>query len=93
MAARTVDTYLAWGEIPAQITERLTRVRKLADEACRTVSFGVRFHVLGRDTAAQAWVEADRLLERIDSARIEATKRTLAAANPSPSPEIPPVAG
>ncbi|MEV8517316.1 LLM class flavin-dependent oxidoreductase [Dactylosporangium sp. NPDC051484] len=79
VAARTVDTYLAWGETPPQIAERLARMRKLAEEAGRTLSFGIRFHVLSRDTSAQAWAEADRLLERIDSSRIEQTQRTLAA--------------
>uniref|UniRef100_UPI003434873C LLM class flavin-dependent oxidoreductase n=1 Tax=Dactylosporangium sp. NPDC051485 TaxID=3154846 RepID=UPI003434873C len=79
VAARTVDTYLAWGETPAQIAERLARVRRLAEEAGRTISFGIRFHVLSRDTSAQAWAEADRLLSRIDDARIEETQRTLEA--------------
>jgi alkanesulfonate monooxygenase len=79
VAARTVDTYLAWGETPAQISERLAQVRKLAGEAGRTVSFGIRFHVLSRDTSAEAWAEADRLLDRIDSDRIAETQRTLAA--------------
>jgi alkanesulfonate monooxygenase len=79
VAARTVDTYLAWGETPVQIGERLARVRERAMEAGRTVSFGIRFHVLSRDTAAQAWAEADRLLDRIDTSRIAHTQRTLAA--------------
>lgn len=79
VAARTVDTYLAWGETPPQIAERLTRMRALAEEAGRSLSFGIRFHVLGRDTAAQAWAEADRLLDRIDDGRIRETQRTLAA--------------
>ena len=79
VAARTVDTYLAWGETPPQIAERLARVRKLAAEAGRTVSFGIRFHVLSRDTSELAWAEANRLIERIDDARIEQTQRDLAA--------------
>ncbi|MER6527308.1 LLM class flavin-dependent oxidoreductase [Streptomyces sp. NPDC001508] len=79
VAARTVDTYLAWGETPPQIAERLRRVRKLAAEAGRTLSFGIRFHVLSRDTAAEAWAEAGRLLDRIDDSRIRQTQRTLAA--------------
>lgn len=78
VAARTVDTYLAWGETPPQIAERLTRMRKLAAEAGRTLSFGVRFHVLGRDTSEQAWAEANRLLDRISPERIEQTQRDLA---------------
>ncbi|RJQ83966.1 LLM class flavin-dependent oxidoreductase [Amycolatopsis panacis] len=79
VAARTVDTYLAWGEPPARIAERLAQVRKLAAEAGRSVSFGIRFHVLSRDTSAQAWAEADRLLGRVGDDRIAETQRTLAA--------------
>ena len=62
--------YLAWGETPAQIAERLTRMRSLAAEAGRTLEFGIRLHVLGRDTAEQAWAEANRLLDRIGPERI-----------------------
>ncbi|MEU6750212.1 LLM class flavin-dependent oxidoreductase [Spirillospora sp. NPDC046719] len=79
VAARTVDTYLAWGETPPQIAERLKRMRGLAEEAGRTLSFGIRFHVLGRDTSAEAWAEADRLLDRIDESRVRATQEALAA--------------
>ncbi|MFF0145201.1 alkanesulfonate monooxygenase [Amycolatopsis sulphurea] len=79
VAARTVDTYLAWGETPPQIAERIEHVRKLAAEAGRAVSFGIRFHVLSRDTSAQAWAEADRLISRIDDERIAQTQRSLAA--------------
>ena len=78
VAARTVDTYLAWGEPPDQIAERLERMRALAEEAGRTLTFGIRFHVLGRDTAREAWAEANRLLERLDEFRIRETQRQLA---------------
>ncbi|WP_433222280.1 LLM class flavin-dependent oxidoreductase [Dactylosporangium sp. CS-047395] len=70
VAARHVDTYLAWGETPPQIAERLERMRKLAAEAGRTLRYGIRFHVLSRDTSELAWAEADRLLQRIDQDRV-----------------------
>jgi alkanesulfonate monooxygenase len=79
VAARQVDTYLAWGETPPQIAERVDRVRRLATEAGRELSFGIRFHVISRDTSAQAWAEADRLLSRIDPDRIAETQKVLAA--------------
>jgi alkanesulfonate monooxygenase len=81
VAARQVDTYLAWGETPPQIAERITRMRALAEEAGRELTFGIRFHVISRDTAAQAWAEADRLLSRIDTDRIEETQKLLAASD------------
>ncbi|MDH2414158.1 LLM class flavin-dependent oxidoreductase [Nocardioides sp. CER19] len=79
VAARYADVYLAWGETPAQIAERLDRVRKLAAEAGRELRFGIRFHVLSRPSAAAAWAEANALLDRIDDARIATTQQTLAA--------------
>ncbi|WP_433088990.1 LLM class flavin-dependent oxidoreductase [Dactylosporangium sp. CA-052675] len=79
VAARHVDTYLAWGETPPQIAERLERMRKLAAEAGRTLSFGIRFHVLSRDTAEAAWAEAGRLLDRIDDDRVAQVQRGFAA--------------
>ncbi|WP_433605116.1 LLM class flavin-dependent oxidoreductase [Dactylosporangium sp. CA-139114] len=79
VAARHVDTYLAWGETPPQIAERLERMRKLAAEAGRTLSFGIRFHVLSRDTAEAAWAEAGRLLDRIDDDRVAQVQHGFAA--------------
>jgi alkanesulfonate monooxygenase len=77
-AARQADVYLAWGETPAQIEQRLTRMRSLAAEAARTLEFGIRLHVLGRDTADQAWAEANRLLDRISPERIRQVQESFA---------------
>jgi alkanesulfonate monooxygenase len=79
VAARTVDVYLAWGETPAQIKQRLTRMRELADAAGRELRFGIRLHVISRDTSAQAWAEANRLLARISPERIAQAQQMLAA--------------
>jgi alkanesulfonate monooxygenase len=70
VAARQADVYLAWGETPAQIAERLRRMRELAAAAGRTLAFGIRLHVLSRDTSAAAWAEASHLLDRISPERI-----------------------
>jgi alkanesulfonate monooxygenase len=77
-AARQADVYLAWGETPAQIAERLTRVRERAAEAGRTLSFGIRLHVLSRDTGADAWAEASRLLDRISPERVRQVQEAFA---------------
>src|SRR5262245_18852703 len=45
IAARHVDVYLAWGEPPTMVSERLTRMRALAADEGRTLAFGIRFHV------------------------------------------------
>jgi alkanesulfonate monooxygenase len=70
IAARHADVYLAWGEPPDQIAERVRRVGRLAATQHRTVHFGIRLHVISRDTAAEAWAVADRLLDGIDPAAI-----------------------
>lgn len=62
VAAANVDVYLAWGEPPDMVTERLARMQSLAAEHARSLRFGIRFHVITRPTADEAWAVADRLL-------------------------------
>ena len=70
VSGRHADVHLAWGEPPPQLAEQLDRVREQAARANRDVRFGVRFHVISRDTATEAWAEADRLLAGMDKAAI-----------------------
>lgn len=70
VAARHVDTYLTWGEPPSVVAERVARIRELAASHGRSLSFGIRLHVISRDTEAQAWAEADRLIEKITPERV-----------------------
>jgi alkanesulfonate monooxygenase len=79
VAARHADVYLAWGEPPAALAERVERVRELAAAEGRAPRFGIRLHVIARDTAEQAWAEAARLLETMDPARVAAMQRSIAA--------------
>jgi alkanesulfonate monooxygenase len=78
VAARHVDVYLAWGEPPAMVAERLERMRSLAAEHGRSLRFGIRFHVITRPTDAEAWVEADRLLAGLDPQAIAAAQADFA---------------
>jgi alkanesulfonate monooxygenase len=78
IAARHVDVYLAWGEPPAMVSERVERVRALARDAARELRFGIRFHVIARPTADQAWAEADRLLAGMSHEAIAAAQRDFA---------------
>lgn len=78
VAAQYVDTYLAWGETPTQIAERLTRLRARAAAHDRTLQFGIRLHVISRDTSAEAWAQAGRLLAGLTPERIESAQRVLA---------------
>lgn len=65
VAARRADVYLTWGEPPDLVAPRVARVRARAEAEGRTVRFGIRLHVISRDTAAAAWAETDRLLEQM----------------------------
>ncbi|MEU7206559.1 LLM class flavin-dependent oxidoreductase [Streptomyces sp. NPDC045470] len=78
VAARFSDVYLTWGEPPAQVAEKITWIRKLAADAGRTVRFGIRLHVITRDTADQAWAEARRLLDGFAPEAIRAVQEGLA---------------
>jgi alkanesulfonate monooxygenase len=62
VAAKHADVYLAWGEPVDQVAERIDRVRRLAAEHGRSPRFGLRLHVISRDTEDEAWDEAARLL-------------------------------
>ncbi|MEU3856698.1 LLM class flavin-dependent oxidoreductase [Streptomyces sp. NPDC028722] len=78
VAARYADVYLTWGEPPAQVAEKIAWIRKLAAEHGRTLRFGIRLHVITRDTARQAWAEADRLLDGFDPETVRAVQTGLA---------------
>ncbi len=78
VAAQFADTYLTWGEPPAQVAEKLNWIRGLAAAAGRELTYGIRLHVITRDTAEQAWAEADRLLGALDPAVVATAQENLA---------------
>ena len=71
VAARYADVYLTGGEPPQAVAEKLDAVRTRAKQAGREVRFGIRLHVITRDTADEAWAQAQRLLDGLDPAAIE----------------------
>jgi len=70
IAAETVDKYLTWGEPPAQVAEKLATVRAAAARKGRRLTFGIRLHVIVRETNAQAWEAAEDLIRHVDDATI-----------------------
>jgi alkanesulfonate monooxygenase len=70
-AGAQVDKYLTWGETPAQVGEKIERVRKAAAAKGRQVSFGIRLHFIVRETDDEAWEAADRLISKLSDATIE----------------------
>jgi alkanesulfonate monooxygenase len=73
VAAKHVDYYLTWGEPPAQAAEKISRARQAAAERGRKLRFGIRLHLIVRETEAEAWRDAESLVSRL-------TDQTVAAA-------------
>jgi alkanesulfonate monooxygenase len=71
VAAELVDTYLTWGEPPAQVAEKLNAARLKAEARGRKFRFGIRLHFIVRDTEEEAWRAADRLISRVTDEQIE----------------------
>jgi alkanesulfonate monooxygenase len=71
VAAGTIDKYLTWGEPPAQVAEKLAAASAAAAARGRRFSYGIRLHVIVRETAAEAWAAADDLIKHLDDATIE----------------------
>lgn len=70
LAAEQVDTYLTWGEPPAEVAKKIADVRERAAGKGRTVKFGIRLHVIVRETDDAAWKAAEDLISRVDDATV-----------------------
>jgi alkanesulfonate monooxygenase len=78
VAAQFADTYLTWGEPPTAVAQKVDWIRRLATQRGRSLSYGIRLHVIARDTSEEAWAEADRLLTSIPQGEIERVQTGLA---------------
>jgi len=77
VAAQHVDTYLTWAEPPAQVAEKLAAVRARSAAFGRRLEYGLRVHLIVRETDSEAWAAADRLISRLSDATIAAAQRRL----------------
>lgn len=66
LAAEQMDVYLTWGEPPAAVAAKLADIRARAARHGRTVRFGIRLHVIVRETNEEAWRAADELISHLD---------------------------
>jgi alkanesulfonate monooxygenase len=66
LAAEQVDTYLTWGEPPEAVGAKITDMRERAARHGRTLKFGIRLHVIVRETEEAAWAAADELISHLD---------------------------
>lgn len=78
LAAEQVEMVLTWGEPPAAVAEKIQQVRDKAAKLGRTVRFGIRLHVIVRETNAEAWQAAERLISHLDDDTIARAQASLA---------------
>ncbi|HZF85678.1 MAG TPA: FMNH2-dependent alkanesulfonate monooxygenase [Burkholderiaceae bacterium] len=70
LAAEQVERYLTWGETPDEVAKKIADVRARAQGKGRRVEFGIRLHVIVRETEQEAWQAADSLISRVDDATV-----------------------
>jgi alkanesulfonate monooxygenase len=75
LAARHMDVYLTWGEPPAAVAEKIADIRRRAAAHGRTLRFGLRLHIIVRETMEAAWRAADDLIRHLDDDAIAAAQK------------------
>lgn len=79
VAGNHSDWYLSWGEPPTMLADKLARARDRAAAVGRHLRFGIRLHIIVRETEEAAWAEADRLISKLDDATIARVEAMQAA--------------
>ncbi|WP_298855343.1 LLM class flavin-dependent oxidoreductase [uncultured Ruegeria sp.] len=60
------DVYLMWPETKDQLAERMKAVHAVAENYDRTLDYGLRVHMIVRDTEAEAQEYADFIVSKLD---------------------------
>jgi len=75
VAAELVDKYLTWGEPPADVAAKITTASVAAARKGRQLTFGIRLHVIVRETSEEAWAAAESLISHLDDRTIAAAQQ------------------
>ena len=78
LAAEQLDVYLTWGEPPEAVARKIADVRERAARHGRSVKFGIRLHVIVRETEAAAWAAADELISHLSEDTVNAAQAAFA---------------
>jgi alkanesulfonate monooxygenase len=78
VAAKHINVYLTWGEPPEAVAAKIEEVRQLAAQQGRTLQFGLRLHIIVRETPKEAWAAADDLIRYVTDDSIAAAQKTFA---------------
>lgn len=79
LAAEQLDTYLTWGEPPAAVAAKVADITRRAERHGRKLSFGIRLHVIVRETEDAAWQAASELLSHLDEGTVKAAQQKFAS--------------
>jgi len=66
LCAEHCDVYLMWPETESRLLELMTNMSRKAAEYHRAVDFGLRIHVIVRETEKEARDYADRLMSKLE---------------------------
>ena len=83
LAAEQVDMYLTWGEPPEAVAAKIADIRTRAAAFGRQMRFGIRLHLIVRETDEEAWAAADRLISHLSDETIAKTQEFMARATDS----------
>jgi alkanesulfonate monooxygenase len=78
VAAEQCDVYLTWGEPPADVGKKIAAMREAADKRGRKLTFGIRLHVVVRETREKAWEAANDLIRYVDEKVIADAQKVFA---------------
>lgn len=77
LAAQKVDLYITWGERPADVKAKIEDMKERAASYGRKLKFGIRLHVIVRETEEKAWEAAEELISKLDDETIEQAHKVL----------------
>ena len=83
VAAEHTDVYLTWGEPLDLVAEKIAAVRARAAARGRQVKFGLRMHLIVRETESEAWAVAHKLIEHLSDEAIAAAQQKFGAESDS----------
>ncbi len=79
LVAEQLDAYLSWAEPVADVAAKIADVRARAARVGRTIRYGLRVHLIVRETDAEARAAAEKLISHLSDetiARTQAAFRT-----------------
>lgn len=71
LCASHADVHLFWGDTPANIAELVAEMNDRAAAQSRTLRYGMRLHVVVRETEDEAWAAAHALIANASNGRNE----------------------